>query len=252
MLRFRTIITLLIISICVTFFATTFLLNEFLLKPYKVEVELYKTKVTVLENEIKSLRTAPSLSPFPTILHSGNHKPDQQNQVVASLQQTQAEEKKAAPEKKATEVKAAAKQKAAEKKAVAEKKAEERKAVAEQKKAAAENKAAAKKKAVERKVAGEKVKPLQQTQKNQVIIAKRCVDIGRDNMNRGDYRGAIKLYSHAIEKNPNDILCYRWLGDAYFNQGDKKQAIKEWKEAAKLGDRIMQSYLDSLHVDYNN
>ncbi|MGD0276069.1 MAG: hypothetical protein ABSB79_08435 [Syntrophales bacterium] len=87
------------------------------MKPYKVEVELYKTKVTVLENEIKSLRTAPSLSPSPTILLSEVHNPAQQTQVVAPLQQTQAEDRKAAAEKKAAEIKAAAEQKVAEKKA---------------------------------------------------------------------------------------------------------------------------------------
>jgi tetratricopeptide (TPR) repeat protein len=101
----------------------------------------------------------------------------------------------------------------------------------------------------ERTIEVENMKPFQQTQKKQAIIAKGCADIGRDKMNSGDYRGAIKLYSQAIEINPKDSLCHRWLGDAYYNLGDRKQAIKEWKEAAILGDRIIKSYLDNMHIE---
>lgn len=85
--------------------------------------------------------------------------------------------------------------------------------------------------------------------KQQTIISGGCADIGRGKMNRGEYRSAIKLYSNAIAKNPYDSLCHRWLGDAYSSLGDKKSAIREWKEAAKLGDKTIQSYLDYLKID---
>jgi tetratricopeptide (TPR) repeat protein len=87
------------------------------------------------------------------------------------------------------------------------------------------------------------------TQKQHPTISRGCADIGRGPLNRGEYPRAITLYSDAITKNPDDRLCHRWLGDAYFGLGDKQRAVIEWKEAAKLGDKTIQSYLDYLKLD---
>jgi ankyrin repeat protein len=113
----------------------------------------------------------------------------------------------------------------------------------------AEKKTATEKKVEESTTELASMKPRQQTQKKQAIMAQGCADIGRDKMNSGDYAGAIKLYSQAIVINPGDSLCHRWLGDTYDNFGDRKQAIREWKEAARLGDRIIKSYLDHMHIE---
>jgi tetratricopeptide (TPR) repeat protein len=185
-------------------------------------------KVVFLENEIKSLKTAmPSSSP--AIQVPEIQEPAQQTQVLTPL-------------KRISNSNAAAERKAAEGQATANRKLEKEKRVTKIK-AAAENKAD------ETNSNSSSKKPRQQTQKKQAIMAKGCAEISRDKVNSGDYAGAIKLYSQAIAINPSDSLCHRWLGDAYYNSGDRKQAIREWKEAARLGDRIIKSYLDHIHIE---
>lgn len=207
MLRFRTFIIYLIISIGVTCYITAYVMKEFRFESCNMEIEHYKAKVAIIENENRILRAMshspqvvqplasdvkepikqtrsimPVSSPVQTPIVSDINKPSRQNKTIT----------------------------------------------------AHTGKVYAKKSLVE---------------KQQTITPRRCIDIGREMLNRGEYRSAIKLYSEVITKNPDDSLCHRWLGDAYLSLGDKNSAVREWREAVRLGDKTIQSYLDYLKVD---
>ncbi|MFA5180922.1 MAG: cytochrome c oxidase assembly factor Coa1 family protein [Syntrophales bacterium] len=79
---------------------------------------------------------------------------------------------------------------------------------------------------------------------------KTTADPGRAEITAGDYQGAIKTLSAAIAKNPQESVNYRLRGNAYDNLGKREQAIEDWKKAAALGDRIIQSYLLFLQVEW--
>jgi hypothetical protein len=53
-----------------------------------------------------------------------------------------------------------------------------------------------------------------------------------------------------IAKNPNDRLSYRLRGNAYQNIGDRQKAIVDWITAARMGDEIVQSYLDYMQINW--
>jgi tetratricopeptide (TPR) repeat protein len=73
---------------------------------------------------------------------------------------------------------------------------------------------------------------------------------GRSQMNAGNYAGAIELFSEMIAKNPHDRLSYRLRGNAYQNIGDRQKAIVDWIKAARMGDEIVQSYLDYMQINW--
>ena len=73
---------------------------------------------------------------------------------------------------------------------------------------------------------------------------------GRNLLNSNDFQRAITVFSKAIQSNPQNYLAYRLRGNAYDNLGDRQNAIKDWKVAARIGDKIIQSYLKSLDVNW--
>jgi hypothetical protein len=73
---------------------------------------------------------------------------------------------------------------------------------------------------------------------------------GRAKLNAGQFGEAITLFDIAIEADPKDYLAYRLRGNAYDNLGDGRKAVEDWKVAARLGDRLIQSYLRHLKVQW--
>jgi Flp pilus assembly protein TadD len=69
-------------------------------------------------------------------------------------------------------------------------------------------------------------------------------------MNAGDYTGAIKTFTGIIAENPRDSLPYRLRGNAYQNIGDRQKAVGDWITAARLGDQLVQSYLDYMQINW--
>lgn len=79
---------------------------------------------------------------------------------------------------------------------------------------------------------------------------KSSADRGRSQMNAGDYTGAIKTFTEIIAENPRDSLPYRLRGNAYQNIGDRQKAVGDWITAARLGDQLVQSYLDYMQINW--
>ncbi|MET3130609.1 Tfp pilus assembly protein PilF [Oxalobacteraceae bacterium GrIS 1.11] len=52
-------------------------------------------------------------------------------------------------------------------------------------------------------------------------------DLGRAAMARGDYQGAVKLFSRELERDPYYHEFHFWLAQAYFRLGDVKRADRE-------------------------
>jgi tetratricopeptide (TPR) repeat protein len=76
------------------------------------------------------------------------------------------------------------------------------------------------------------------------------VDQGQSQLNAGDFAAAVDTFTQILEDHPQDSLIYRFRGDAYDNLGDQEKALEDWTQAARLGDTIIQSYLDSLKVKW--
>jgi tetratricopeptide (TPR) repeat protein len=76
------------------------------------------------------------------------------------------------------------------------------------------------------------------------------VERGRTQMNVGNYAGAINTFTELIAKNPKESLPYRLRGNAYQNMGDRQKAAVDWITAARLGDEIVQSYLDYMQINW--
>jgi tetratricopeptide (TPR) repeat protein len=87
-------------------------------------------------------------------------------------------------------------------------------------------------------------------EKSKLPVDKNPTDRGRSQMNAGDYTGAIKTFSEIIADNPRDSLAYRLRGNAYQNIGDRQKAVGDWITAAKLGDQLVQSYLDYMQINW--
>ena len=78
------------------------------------------------------------------------------------------------------------------------------------------------------------------------------VEQGRSQLNDGEFAAAVDTFTKIIATNPQDSLIYRLRGDAYDNLGDQQKAVEDWTQAARLGDTIIQSYLDSLQVKWRD
>jgi tetratricopeptide (TPR) repeat protein len=78
------------------------------------------------------------------------------------------------------------------------------------------------------------------------------VDQGRSQLNDGEFAAAVDIFTQIIAAHPNDSLIYRLRGDAYDNLGDQQKALEDWTQAARLGDTIIQSYLDFLKVKWRD
>ena len=109
MLRFRTFIIYLIISIGVTCYITAYVMKEFRFESCNMEIEHYKAKVTIIENENRILRAMshspqvvqplasdvkepikqtrsimPVSSPVQTPIVSDINKPSRQNKTITA------------------------------------------------------------------------------------------------------------------------------------------------------------------------
>jgi tetratricopeptide (TPR) repeat protein len=87
-------------------------------------------------------------------------------------------------------------------------------------------------------------------EKSKLAVDKNSADRGRAQMNAGDYTGAIKTLTEIIAENPRDSLPYRLRGNAYQNIGDRQKSVEDWITAARLGDQLVQSYLDYMQINW--
>jgi tetratricopeptide (TPR) repeat protein len=76
------------------------------------------------------------------------------------------------------------------------------------------------------------------------------VDQGRSQLNAGEFAAAVDTFTRILTAYPQDSLSYRLRGNAYDNLGNRQKAVKDWTQAAKLGDTTIQSYLDFLQVKW--
>jgi tetratricopeptide (TPR) repeat protein len=76
------------------------------------------------------------------------------------------------------------------------------------------------------------------------------VDHGKSELNANEYTAAIDTFTQILAVHPQDFLSYRMRGNAYDHLGDRQKAIENWTQAARLGDTIIQSYLDFLKVNW--
>jgi tetratricopeptide (TPR) repeat protein len=76
------------------------------------------------------------------------------------------------------------------------------------------------------------------------------VDQGRSQLNAAEFAAAVKTFTQILAAHPRDSLSYRLRGNAYDNLGNRQKAVEDWTQAARLGDTILQSYLDFLQVKW--
>jgi len=76
------------------------------------------------------------------------------------------------------------------------------------------------------------------------------VEQGKSQLNDGEFAAAVDIFTQILATHPQDSLIYRLRGDAYDNLGDQQKAVEDWTQAARLGDTIIQSYLDFLKVKW--
>jgi tetratricopeptide (TPR) repeat protein len=92
--------------------------------------------------------------------------------------------------------------------------------------------------------------PVAVDEKSKLAVDTNSVNRGRSQMNAGDYTGAIKTFTEIIAENPRDSLPYRLRGNAYQNIGDRQKSVGDWITAARLGDQLVQSYLDYMQINW--
>jgi tetratricopeptide (TPR) repeat protein len=69
---------------------------------------------------------------------------------------------------------------------------------------------------------------------NQVMTAEDCIRQASAKSEEGDYLGAVQSYSEAIERDPNFARAYGNRGLVRSNLGDRRGALADWQQAAKL------------------
>ncbi len=68
-------------------------------------------------------------------------------------------------------------------------------------------------------------------------------------LNKGDTKGAIEIFSLNIEKNPDHAFIWGFtdsLGEAYLADGNKKMALKYYKQAKTKAPEAQYAYLDGV------
>jgi hypothetical protein len=65
-----------------------------------------------------------------------------------------------------------------------------------------------------------------------------------------EFAEAVDKFTKILDADPKDRMIYRLRGNAYDNLGDRQRAVADWTHAARLGDTILQSYLDFLQVKW--
>lgn len=81
------------------------------------------------------------------------------------------------------------------------------------------------------------------------------VILGYNNLNQGDYDGAIACLTQAIKKSPNNPLAVRYLAHAYTRAGDPQSAVTHFRKLAglqgRLSDEDAVGYADALIANSN-
>ena len=67
---------------------------------------------------------------------------------------------------------------------------------------------------------------------------------------RGDYRQAIRDFDRAIELDPKLAIAYNKRGFSYLKLKDDEQALRDFKNAARLGDKGAQDALRSIGISW--
>lgn len=68
-------------------------------------------------------------------------------------------------------------------------------------------------------------------------------------LGQGDAKGAIKIFTMNVEKNPDHVFIWGFtdsLGEAYLADGNKKMALKYYKQAKTKAPEAQQAYLDGV------
>ena len=66
-------------------------------------------------------------------------------------------------------------------------------------------------------------------------------------LGKGDTKGAIEIFTTNVEKNPDHIFIWGFtdsLGEAYLADGNKKMALKYYKQAKTKAPEAQYAYLD--------
>lgn len=91
------------------------------------------------------------------------------------------------------------------------------------------------------------------TQKKRIAVEAtkdmRPLDRGRWQLNAREFEAAVDTFTQNLAAHPQDSLSYRLRGNAYDNLNDRQKALEDWTQAARLGDTLIQSYLDFLQVN---
>ena len=67
---------------------------------------------------------------------------------------------------------------------------------------------------------------------------------------RGQYRLSLLDFEEAIQLAPTCALCYLSRARAYLGVGEMKNAVKDYKAAALLGNKEAQKYFESQNIKY--
>ena len=100
--------------------------------------------------------------------------------------------------------------------------------------------------------AGEAAPPRPETARAAESPAIPSADQGRAQLHSGDFKAAVDTFTRIIAAQPQDSLGYRLRGNAYDNLDDRPKALEDWIRAARLGDVLLQSYLDFLQVQWRD
>jgi tetratricopeptide (TPR) repeat protein len=83
-----------------------------------------------------------------------------------------------------------------------------------------------------------------------VVKDRPSIEQGQSQLNDGEFAAAVDTLTQILATDQNNSLIYRLRGDAFDNLGDEQSALKDWTEAARLGDAVIQSSLDSQGVKW--
>ena len=78
--------------------------------------------------------------------------------------------------------------------------------------------------------------------KDKIILAYQKFYEAKKLYDKKDFEGAIKLYSEAIELNPNYAESYNNRGNVYYDLGQKIYAIQDYSKAIKLNPNYAEAY----------
>lgn len=65
---------------------------------------------------------------------------------------------------------------------------------------------------------------------------------GVEKLNKGDYKGAVKDFSQAIQANPKLVEAYLGRGVAHSSQGNRQAAMKDYNQAIRLNPKFAEAY----------